>query len=181
MKIKPLFVTLFAAAMLASCGGNSQATGLSSSTSHATGLTSEPAAPSATYLDWVADGKIVIELFDCDNARFTYGNAALQASNTLDLSASAKIACSSTHTSDQVFNFIYVTEASTETGFNAGAALYAGIEGDKISEFLGLHDDELNGKSRAYIAISFGSTVKWTKGKNAAMDAKIQQLVDASK
>ena len=180
MKIKPLFVTLFAAAMLASCGGNSHATGLSSSTSHATGLTSETSAPSATYLDWVANGKIVIDLFDCDNARFTYGNAALQATNTLDLSASAKIACSSTHTEDQVFNFVYVTEASTETGFNAGAALYAGIMGDKISEFLA-DNSELAGKARAYVAISFGSTVKWTKGKNAAMDAKIQQLVDASK
>lgn len=176
MKIKPLFVTLFAAAMLASCGGDSHATGLSSSTSHTTGLTSEPATPSATYLDWVADGKIVIELFDCDNARFTYGNAALQATNTLDLSASAKIACSSTHTSDQVFNFVYVTEAD----FSAGVALYAAIEGDKISEFLS-DDINLAGKARAYVAISFGSTVKWTKGKNAAMDAKIQQLVDASK
>ena len=73
-----------------------------------------------------------------------------------------------------------ITEATSGTGFNAGAALYPGIEGNKLSDFLGDKED-LKGKVRAYVAISFGSTVQWTKGKNAAMDAKIQQLVDAAK
>ncbi len=170
----PLF--LIAAAMLVSCGGNS-----SSSVTPAASSEASVAPASALYLDWVADNKIVIELFDVGEARFTYGNAALtKASETLDLSASAKLACSSTLTAADTFNFVYVTEAETATGFNSGAALYAGIEGDKLSDFLSDNND-LAGQKRAYIAISFGDTVKWTKNKNAAMDAKIQALIDASK
>ena len=170
----PLF--LIAAAMLVSCGGNA-----ATSSTPAASIDSSVAPASALYLDWVADDKVVIELFDVDKAHFTYGNAALtKASETLDLSASAALACSSTLTAADTFNFIYVTEAPTATGFNAAAALYAGIEGDKLSEFLNGNDD-LAGKKRAYIAISFGDTVKWTKNKNAAMDAKIQTLIDASK
>ena len=169
----PLF--LIAAAMLVSCGGNA-----ATSSTPAASIDSSVAPASALYLDWVADDKVVIELFDVDNARFTYGNAALQASQTLDLSASAALACSSTLTAADTFNFIYVTEAPTATGFNAAAALYAGIEGDKLSDFLKDNND-LAGKKRAYIAISFGDTVKWTKSKNAAMDAKIQTLIDAAK
>ena len=169
----PLF--LIAAAMLVSCGGSS-----SSSVTPAASSEASVAPASALYLDWVADNKVVIELFDVGEARFTYGNAALQASQTLDLAASAKLACSSTLTAADTFNFVFVTEAPTETGFQAGAALYAGIEGDKLSEFLNDNND-LAGKKRAYIAISFGDTVKWTKNKNAAMDAKIQALIDTSK
>ncbi|MDY6391675.1 MAG: hypothetical protein SPL80_02415 [Bacilli bacterium] len=169
----PLF--LIAAAMLVSCGGSS-----SSSVTPAASSEASVAPASALYLDWVADNKIVIELFDVGEARFTYGNAALQASQTLDLAASAKLACSSTLTAADTFNFVFVTEAETATGFNSGAALYAGIEGDKLSDFLNDNND-LAGQKRAYIAISFGDTVKWTKNKNAAMDAKIQALIDASK
>ncbi|MBR1847216.1 MAG: hypothetical protein IJ787_05830 [Bacilli bacterium] len=169
----PLF--LIAAAMLVSCGGNS------SSVTPAASSEASVAPASALYLDWVEDNKVVIELFDVGEARFTYGNAALsKASETLDLAASAKLACSSTLTAADTFNFVYVTEAPTDTGFQAAAALYAGIEGDKLSEFLNDNND-LAGKKRAYIAISFGDTVKWTKNKNAAMDAKIQALIDASK
>ena len=182
--MKTKFVLFLAsAALLASCGGNSSshATGLVSSESHGTGLASSSAAASATYLDWVADNKIVIDLFDAGDAHFTYGNAALSAaSNTLDLNASAALACSSTFTSETLINFVYVTEAATATGFNAGAALYSAIEGDKIADFL-KDSEELKGKTRAYVAISFGSSVQWAKNKNAAMDAKIQQLIDAAK
>ena len=180
MKSKlPLF--LIAAAMLASCGGNSSSSQQSGSSSE-----SSQVPESAVYLDWVADNKIVIELFDMpEGARFTYGNAALQATNTLDLSASAAIGFSGQFTSEQVFNFVYVTEVRAgdgqgSLGITAAAALYAGIEGDQVSEFLSDASD-LQGKTRAYVAISYGSTVKWTKNKNAAMDAKIQQLVNASK
>ena len=169
----PLF--LIAAAMLVSCGGNS-----SSSVTPTASSEASVAPASALYLDWVADDKVVIELFDVGEARFTYGNAALQASQTLDLAASAKLACSTALTAADTFNFVYVTEAPTATGFQAGAALYAGIEGDKLSEFLNGNND-LAGKKRAYIAISFGDTVKWTKNKNAAMDAKIQTLIDTAK
>ena len=174
-RIIPLF--LVAAAMLASCNGNTPASGTSASSQEPT----SSVAPSATYLDWVNDNKIVIDLFNVGEARFTYGNAVLaQASNTLDLNASASLACSTTLSAEQLVNFVIITEATSGTGFNAGAALYPGIEGDKLSDFLGDKED-LKGKVRAYVAISFGSTVQWTKGKNAAMDAKIQQLVDAAK
>lgn len=178
MKSKlPLF--LIAAAMLASCGGNS-----SSSQQSGSSTETSQAPESAVYLDWVADNKIVIELFDApEGAHFTYGNAALQATNTLDLSASAAIGFSGEFTSEQVFNFVYVTEVRAGDGHGSlgvtAAALYRAIEGDKVSEFLRGADD-LQGKTRAYVAISYGSTVKWTKDKNAAMDAKIQQLVDAA-
>ena len=178
MKVKSYILPLLSLALLASCGGesSSHATGL---TSHATGLSSS--TQSATYLDWVADNKIVIDLFATGDARFAYGNAALtQASTTLDLSDSAALTCSTQLQAEQVYNFVYVTEGVSGTGFSAGAALYAGIVGDQISEFLNGKDD-LKGKTRAYVAISFGSTVSWAKGKNAAMDAKIQQLVDAAK
>ena len=171
--MKSKFALLFAVtALLASCGGES-------TTSHASGL-SVSSEESALYLDWVADNKIVIDLFDTGNASFTYGNAALdKASNTLDLSDSAALACSSELEREPVFNFVYITEAISGTGFNAGAALYPKIEGDKIAEFL-RDSNDLRGKTRAYIAISSGNTVQWTKGKNAAMDAKIQQLIDTS-
>ena len=54
------------------------------------------------------------------------------------------------------------------------------IKGDSISGFLN-DNDNLKGKVKGYVAISFGETVTWTKGKNAAMDAKIQSLVDVAK
>lgn len=171
----PLF--LLATTMLVSCGGGN------TPSSEQSAIPSEESsvAPQSQYLDWVADGKIVIELFDLGDARFTYGNAALdKASNTLDLAASASIACSATFEATQVLNFVYVTETASGTGFNASAAAYVGIEGDKVADFL-TDNDDLNGKTRAYVAISLGETVKWTKGKNAAMDAKIQSAVDVSK
>lgn len=173
--IIPLF--LVAAAMLASCNANTPASETSASSQEPT----SSVAPSATYLDWVNDNKIVIDLFNAGEARFTYGNAALdQASNTLDLNASASLACSTTLSADQLVNFVIVTETISETGFNAGAALYSAIEGDQLSNFLGDNED-LKGTVRAYVAISFGNTVQWTKNKNAAMDAKIQQLINAAK
>lgn len=166
---------LVAASMLASCGG-----GNTPVSSQSTPAAESSSAAETYYLDWVAQGKIVIELFDVGEARFTYGNAALQATQTLDLNASADLACSSSLTSDQTFNFVFVTETTAGTGFNAGAALYPGIEGDKLSDFL-KDSEELKGKARAYVAISYGETVKWTKGKNAAMDTKIESLVNTSK
>ena len=172
MKCKYLLL-LAATAMLASCGNNA-----SSNKPEPVG---PDVPPSATYLDWVADNKIVFDLFSSGDAQFAYGNAALtQGNKVLDLNASAAITCSTSLPATQVVNFVYVTETATGTGYNAGAALYAAIEGDKISGFLG-DNDNLKGKNRAYVAISFGETVQWTKGKNAAMDAKIQALVDASK
>jgi hypothetical protein len=172
-----LYLFLLAGAMLVSCGGNTP----SSQQSAGSSAEASSAVSSATYLDWVADNKIVIDLFSVGDARFAYGNAALaQESNTLDLDASASLTCSTQLTKDKTYNFVFVTEATTGTGFNAGAALYAGIEGDRLSDFLKDNDD-LNGKVRAYIAISFGDTVSWAKGKNAAMDAKIQSLVEAAK
>ena len=175
--MKSKFALFFvAAAMLASCGGTTHPTGLST---EPTGLSTEPASP--TYLDWVDQNKIVIDLFDVGDAQFTYGNAALtKSSNTLDLSNAASIATSAQLAETQLVNFVYITEAQVATGFNAGAALYSGIKGNEISNFLNDSDD-LNGKVRAYVSISFGSDVKWTKGHNAVMDAKIQQLIDATK
>ena len=175
MKFK-FFLLLASAAMLTACGGkpvSADSSVLPSGTS---------SAQEAAYLDWVNDGKIVIDLFDDGEARFTYGNAALsEASQTLDLDKSAKLACSTTLDASKTYNFIFVTEEATGTGFNAGAGLYSAIEGDKLSLFLSDTGEDLKAATRAYIAISFGSTVSWTKGKNAAMDAKIQQLVDAAK
>ena len=169
-----LTLVLAAAAMLASCGGNS-------GTSHPTGLSTpeeSSTAQASGYLNWVAEGKIVIDLFDIGEARFTYGNAALaQASQTLDLNDSAALACSSQLTENDLFNFVIVTETAEGTGFSAGAAVYAGIEGNQISAFLADHD-EFKGKKRAYVAISGGEEVKWTKGKNAEMDAKIQTYLN---
>ena len=176
MKTKlPLF--LIAAAMLASCVGNTPASEPSADPASDTSV----APQGDVYLDWVAKNKVVIELFNAGDARFTYGNAALsQASNTLDLSDSAALACSSTFTADQVVNFVYVTETADGTGFSSGAAVFAGIKGDSISGFLN-DNDSLKGKVKGYVAINFGETVTWTKGKNTAMDAKIQSLVDISK
>ena len=167
---------LVAASMLASCGGTSP--------SHTGGFSSQDtsvAPASATYLDWVSDGKIVIDLFTAGQANFAYGNAALTSeTTTLDLSDNASITCSTQLKETTLVNFVVVTEASVGTGFNAGAAVYAGIEGDKVSDFLKDNDD-LKGKIRAYVAISLGDTVAWTKGKNTVMDAKIQSLVDIAK
>ena len=172
MKCKYL-VLLAATAMLVSCGNNSSP--------DKPGPDDPVVPPTAEYLDWVADNKIVFDLFSSGDAQFAYGNAALaQGNKVLDLNDSAAITCSTSLPATQVVNFVYVTEAPTATGFNAGAALYAGIEGDKISEFLKDNED-LKGKKRAYVAISFGETVQWTKGKNTNMDAKIQALIDASK
>ena len=176
MKFKlPLF--LLAAAMLASCGGNTTPSSDQSATTNGT----VPAQASHLYLDWVNDNKIVIDLFDIGDAKFSYGNAALSgATQVLELNASAGISCSTTLTKETTVNFVVVTEAPSSTGFNAAAAVYPGIEGDQLSEFLADRDD-LQGKTRAYVAISFGETVKWTKNHNADMDAKIQQLIDAAK
>ena len=166
MKHKLTFV-LAAAAMLASCGGNS-------GTSHPTGLSTPE--ESSGYLNWVAEGKVVVDLFDIGEAHFTYGNAALaQPSQILDLNDSAAFACSSQLTENDLFNFVIVTETAKGTNFSAGAAVYTGIEGDKLSTFLA-DNDEFKGKKRAYVAISGGEEVKWTKGKNAEMDAKIQSF-----
>ena len=175
MKFKlPLF--LLAAAMLASCGGNTTPSSEQSATTPESSQTA-----SHLYLDWVNDNKIVIDLFDIGDARFSYGNAALSgATQILELNASAGISCSTTLTKETTVNFVVVTEAPSSTGFNAAAAVYPGIEGDQLSEFLADRDD-LQGKTRAYVAISFGETVKWTKNHNADMDAKIQQLIDAAK
>ena len=177
MKTKlPLF--LIAAAMLASCGGGNTPTS-EPSTDPASDTSAAPQGD--VYLDWVAKNKVVIELFNAGDARFTYGNAALsQASNMLDLNDSADLACSSTLTADQVVNFVYVTETADGTSSGGAAALFAGIKGDSISGFLN-DNDNLKGKVKGYVAISFGETVTWTKGKNAAMDAKIQSLVDVAK
>ena len=167
---------LVAASMLASCGG--------ASSSHTGGFSSQDtsvAPASATYLDWVSDGKIVIDLFTAGQANFAYGNAALTAeSTTLDLKDNTKITCSTELKETQLVNFVVVTETAIATGFNAGAAVYSGIEGDKISDFLKDQTD-LNGKTRAYVAISLGDTVAWTKGRNTVMDAKIQELINLGK
>lgn len=175
-----LSLFLLAGAMLISCGGNTPSSQQPADSS----AEASSAVSSATYLDWVADNKIVIDLFSVGDARFAYGNAALaQESNTLDLDASASLTCSTQLTGDKTYNFVFVTETTTGTGFNAarhGICLYVGIEGDKLSDFLKGNYD-LNGKVRAYIAISFGDTVSWAKGKNAAMDAKIQSLVEIAK
>lgn len=173
MKSK-LFVLLFATAMLTACGGEPS--------TDPTPSGGDPGTPqTAEYLDWVADNKIVIDLFSIGEAHFSYGNAALNKdSNTLDLNASAALSCSTQLAEDQLVNLVYVTETAAGTGFNAGAALYSAIEGNKLSGFFNDNED-LKGKTRAYVAISFGETVSWTKGKNAAMDAKIQSLVEAAK
>ena len=169
-----LTLVLAAAAMLASCGGNS-------GTSHPTGLSTpeESSTAQATgYLNWVDEGKIVVDLFDIGEAHFTYGNAALaQASQILDLNDSAEFACSSQLTENDLFNFVIVTETAQGAGFSAGFAVHSEIEGDKLSAFLAVHHDEFKGKKRVYVAISGGEEVKWTKGKNAEMDAKIQTFL----
>ena len=174
MKIRFAFL-LAAAAMLASCGGNTPASSADSSAPASSPDASIPAI--SNYLNWVDDNKVVIDLFGFENARFTYGNAALaSASNTLDLNDASKIGCSTTFTAEDEINFVYVTYKAEGTSFSSAVALYAGVEGDKLSEFFDLKND-LEGAKRGYVAISKGKTVQWTKNKNAAMDRAIEERV----
>lgn len=173
MKIR--FAFLLAAAMLASCGGNTPASSANPSVPASSPDASIPAI--SNYLNWVDDNKVVIDLFGFENAHFTYGNAALSsASNTLDLNDASKIGCSTTFTAEDEINFVYVTYKAEGTSFSSAVALYAGVEGDQLSEFFGLKND-LEGAKRGYVAISKGKTVQWTKNKNAAMDQAIQERV----
>ena len=170
MKSK-LLVLLAATAMLASCGE-------APSTQQGPAASSEPSAssaPQATYLNWVAEGKIVIDLFTTADARFTYGNAALpENSNTLDLNANSYLACSQ-QMEGMNFNFVIVGEK--ESG--AAVVVNKAIEGNQLIDYCNDgKEDLLKGYNRAYIAISGGAEVQWAKGKNAAMDAKIQDLIN---
>ena len=159
---------LVAAAMLASCG--------TPSSSHPTGL-STPADTSVApqgpkYLTWIAENKLVVDLYSIGEARFNYGNAALSDnSNTVDLNDASSLGCT-TQLQGQTFNFIFVAE----TADSQSVAVHKAIEGDQLVSFCEMYKDTFKGKTRGYVAIS-GGTVQWAKGKNAELDAKIQQYL----
>ena len=162
------------AAMLASCGGTpaSSPSTQPSTTSEASSEASS--SQGAKYLTWIADNKLVVELYSTAEARFTYGNAALpNNSNTVDLADSAIFACSQ-GMAGMTFNFVFVAESEGA----AAVAVFKAIEGDQLVEFCNLHNDDLKGKTRGYIAVSGGSEVQWAKGKNADLDVKIQSYIN---
>ena len=92
-------------------------------------------------------------------------------SNTVDLNDASSLGCT-TQLQGQTLNFIFVAE----TADSQSVAVFKAIEGDQLVSFCEMHKDTFKGKTRGYVAIS-GGTVQWAKGKNAELDAKIQQYL----
>ena len=165
MKFK--FVPLFLAAMaLSACGASSSQPG--------TSTTSEPPAESWYYLDFMQGDKALrVDLFNIPaGLQFSYGNVSLSGKiNNTNFDVNTKITVNKNLTAADEFNFIFVKDK--KDGSKGSLELNMGIEGDKLQEFLALDGNKFNECDRAYVAISYGSEVKWTTGLNAKLDQDI--------
>ena len=128
-----------------------------------------------TYLDWMSGDKALrIDLFDIEEGvNFSYGNAALsQSVNNLTIDSNIKVTVNKNVEHEKDFNFIMVRD--TKDGSRHVIDYNSKIEGDHIIDFLALDGNAITGCDRCYIAISMGTTPKWTKNLNAKMDADIE-------
>ena len=165
------FAPLCALAACGNAGGNPTTT--PQPTSNPVQTTSN-AHDDKNVLDFLNSGKVRIDLFDLD-VNVSYGNQALSnPSNVISLSDSAYITFNKNTTANDVYNVIIVAEKINSDGLHTQK--YAQIEGSSLLDFQDLIKDQLKGYDRAYVAISKGTTFKWTKGLSAKLDEKIQAI-----
>ena len=122
------------------------------------------------YLTFITNGKVRVDILDENlGCTFNYGNEAVVSGREMTYAAANKLAHNGTITVEKL-NFIIIIEDETGTAFGVSQ----GIEKDSIEEFLA--NRTYNNAKKIYIAISTGD-LKWTKGLNADMDAKINSYI----
>ena len=168
MKFKKILLTLGAvfAFALASCGGSNNSNTPSEGEG---GQTPQADVSTPTYLTFVDEGKIRIDIMDQALAsNFTYGNGVVESTKQMTHSSTAKLAIRGEITAETV-NFIVVID---NDGTSSDRVSYhPGILKESLEEFLNGTIDIGTGK-RIYVAISTG-TINWTKGLNTALDQKL--------
>lgn len=170
MKFKKILLTLGAvfAFSLAACNNNASDSGKTDPTPSGGGSQTET---DPTYLGFVGKDKIRFDIMDEELVgKFSYGNAVLDASNNkkdIAYSSSTKLAKRDGITAESV-NFIVVIDKEGQDS----VAYHPEMVTNQLEEFLS-DVIVLSGGRRVYVAISKGE-IKWTKGLNADMDAKIE-------
>ena len=166
---KPLIMLVACAALLSACGSSTPST---SSSSSEPGSSSEPAF-TPTYLSFVDEGKLRIDLFNVD-VNFSYGDTALsQAVNTVNLDANSNV---SVNKNSEIEKYYVILFAESKTGHTVK---YLTPEGSKLTEFIELGSFKNFFKNyyeggRGYLAISTGEKAQWTKGLNEKFDAEVE-------
>lgn len=171
MKIKPITLLLTCGALLVSCGSNEPA---STST---TAPESSSAGP--TYLTFVEQGKLRVDIFNVTDVNFSYGNSALsEANNVVSLDANSSFSVNKNSETDK-FHIIFFAEDGSRHSVK-----YYGPDGDSLVEAFSLGGVKNYFASfasgRGYCAISTGATASWTKGLNEKMDAEIQGFIPSN-
>ena len=170
MKFKKILLTLGAvfAFSLAACSGNSNSN-TPSEGGGGGGQTPQADVSTPTYLTFIDEGKIRIDIMDQALANnFTYGNAVVESTKQITHSSTAKLAIRGEITAANV-NFIVVID---NDGTSSDRVSYhPGIAKESLEEFLNSTIDIATGK-RIYVAISTGK-INWTKGLNTALDQKL--------
>ena len=143
-------------------------------TGEGTGGSGGSSQQASTYLTFIADGKIRIDIMN-DNlgCTFNYGNETVVDKKEMTYGANASLGFSGTVAVDKI-NFVFVVEKENGTTFSVNG----GILKDSLEDFLSGNAKYANAK-KVYIAISTG-TINWTKGLNADMDAKINTYTRGS-
>lgn len=168
MKFKPFTLLVMAAGLLVSCNSNEPAT--SSTTSQAPETSSTPSGP--TYLTFVNEGKLRIDLFNVD-VNFSYGNTALsEAVNTVDLAANSFITVNKNSETEKYYVILFAESATRHS------VKYLTPSGPDLMEFVELasfknYFKDYVGNGRGYLAISTGESAQWTKGLNEKFDAEV--------
>lgn len=132
-----------------------------------------PATTDSTYLTFIDNNKIRVDIMDTSLAsNFTYGNAVVETTKQMAYSSATKLALRGTVSANTV-NFVVVIDIEGEDR----VVVNPGIQKDSLEEYLS-DTMVLSGGKKVYVAISTG-TVNWTKGLNADLDAKLNQLNNA--
>lgn len=171
MKLKKILFTLGAvfAFALASCGGSNNSNTPSEEGGGGSQPTPSTDVTTPTYLTFIDEGKIRIDVMDQALANnFTYGNAVVESTKQMTHSSTAKLATRGEITAEAV-NFIVVID---NDGTSSDRVSYhPGILKESLDEFLS-DTIEIGSGKRIYVAISTG-TINWTKGLNTALDQKL--------
>ena len=166
MKFKPLTLLVASAGLLVACGSGSE-----TSTSQAQESSSTQFVP--TYLTFVNEGKLRIDLFDVD-VNFSYGNTALsQSVNTVDFDANSFVTVNQNSQTEKYYVILFAESSTRHT------IKYLTPDGRELMEFVQMasfknfYKDFVNG-GRGYLAISTGESAKWAKGLNEKFDAEVE-------
>ena len=171
MKFKKLLLTLGAvfAFSLAACNNKAE-TKTDTTPNNQTQGDNMGTQTDSTYLTFVGDGKIRIDIMDTALANnFTYGNAIVESKKEMAYSSDTKLAVRGSISAESV-NFVIVID---KEGADS-VAVNKGMVTDTLSEYLS-QVMVLSGGKKVYVAISTGD-VSWTKGLNSDLDAKLNQL-----